>query len=139
MDRAWVRMLGESRRLKSVHADGDRALLSIGWVAATLAGVAGGVDAVGYLALSHLFVAHMSGNSVGFAANLARGEWREAAIRGLPVPFFVLGIVIGAFAAELAARSRRPRALARALSWELAAVATVMVTGIVHAPSGSVG
>ena len=129
----------ERRPLKKVLVGRDGRLRSIGSVAMPLAAVAGGVDAVGYLALFHLFVAHMSGNSVGFAANLARAQWREAGMRGLPVPCFVFGIIFGALAAELAARARSGHALARTLVFELAAVAALTVTGMVYAPRGFVG
>lgn len=81
----------------------------------------------------------MSGNSVGFAANVARAQWREAGIRGLPVPFFVVGIVLGALVAEAAARRRSRHPLATALMVELAAVAALTAAGVSLAPRGSVG
>jgi uncharacterized membrane protein YoaK (UPF0700 family) len=75
-------------------------------VAVTLAWVAGGVDAVGYLTLSHLFTAHMSGNSVAAGSALGQADWGTVVDRGVPIVFFVLGVGIGAAVGEV----RRARA-----------------------------
>jgi len=74
--------------------------------------VAGCVDAVGYLVLSHVFTAHMSGNSVGFGAALGSGDWTEAFRRGFPIPLFVIGVATGGAIIEVGAR----RGLRRTMS-----------------------
>lgn len=66
------------------------------WFAVLLAWTAGGIDAVGFLLLYHLFTAHMSGNSAAAAAYAGRGEWPEALRRAFPIPLFVAGVFFGA-------------------------------------------
>jgi uncharacterized membrane protein YoaK (UPF0700 family) len=84
---------------RSVRREREKA-----WLAMLLAWVAGSVDSIGFLALVHLFTAHMSGNTVGMGAYLGDGQWREALRRGSPIPFFVCGVVFGAAVAKIAAR-----------------------------------
>src|SRR5579883_2472981 len=73
-----------------------------------LAGIAGFVDAVGFLNLAHLFTTHMSGNSAAAGAYLGQGDWRSTLHRIIPVPVFVLGVIAGAFLTEQAvARHKR--------------------------------
>ncbi len=43
-------------------------------LALVLASVAGGVDAIGWLTLDHLFTAHMSGNTVNMTVHVALGD-----------------------------------------------------------------
>ena len=47
-------------------------------LATLLAGLAGMVDAIGYLRLGHLFVSYMSGNSTLFAIAVGQGDLAEA-------------------------------------------------------------
>ena len=74
------------------------------WPAILLAWVAGFVDALGYLSLSHVFTAHMSGNSASLGAHLGQRNWGEVLIRGLVIPPFVVGIAIGVLADVIAER-----------------------------------
>jgi uncharacterized membrane protein YoaK (UPF0700 family) len=83
-------------------------------VAASLAAVAGFIDAVGFITLHGLFVAHMSGNSVRFGVAAGRGNLAAAAPVGIAIALFVAGVAIGTVAAELAAR-RRIRSVASVL------------------------
>ncbi len=48
------------------------------WLALLLAGVAGGVDAIGWLTLDGICVAHMSGNTVGVTTHVTLGEGRRS-------------------------------------------------------------
>lgn len=64
-------------------------------LAIALAGVAGYVDAVGYLTLSRLFTAHMSGNSARLGVLLAQGHLRDAATPAVAIVVFVLSIAAG--------------------------------------------
>lgn len=73
-------------------------------IAVLLTWIAGFVDVVGYLALCQVFVAHMSGNTVGSAARLATGDWAEVSRRAFSILIFVLGVFFGALAARIARR-----------------------------------
>ncbi len=108
------------------------------WVAAALAWVAGGVDAIGYLTLFHLFTAHMSGNSVAFAAGLGAGSWQDVARRAYAIPFFLLGIALGAVIAELTTRRRVRHRLALALGLQALLLALFMVAGFAVGGTGHV-
>ena len=65
-----------------------------------LVALAGFVDAVGYLALSGLFVSFMSGNSTQFAASLASGDGGMALAAGLLILPFLAGATAGALLEE---------------------------------------
>jgi Protein of unknown function (DUF1275) len=54
-------------------------------VAFPLAWVGGYVDAVGFLTLAGLFVAHMSGNTIRLGVFVGDGEWGLAAQRLVPI------------------------------------------------------
>ena len=60
-----------------------------------LAWTAGYVDAVGFLTLAGLFVAHMSGNTVRLGVFVGGGDWSLAAQRFVPIVAFILGVVGG--------------------------------------------
>jgi uncharacterized membrane protein YoaK (UPF0700 family) len=80
--------------------------------ALVMTATAGFVDAMGYLFLAHIFVANMSGNSVGLGLNAARLNWREVARRGFPIAMFSIGLLVGGAIAE----GRRGRGEARAVT-----------------------
>lgn len=89
------------------------------WLATLLAWVAGFVDAVGYLALAHVFVANMTGNTVVGVADLAQRNWGSAWHRAFPIPVFVVGAAVGATAIEVAHRQRWRSAHAVAFGLEV--------------------
>ncbi len=64
--------------------------------AALLCIVAGYVDAVGYLALGHVFAANMTGNTVLLAIAAARGEMHLATIYVATLVAFFLGALLAA-------------------------------------------
>jgi uncharacterized membrane protein YoaK (UPF0700 family) len=70
-------------------------------LAVLLAWVAGGVDAIGYLALAHLFTAHMSGNTVALGASAGQGEGGEVLRRGVAISLFAVGIALGTAIGEV--------------------------------------
>jgi uncharacterized membrane protein YoaK (UPF0700 family) len=69
--------------------------------AVALTVVAGSVDAVGYLTLSRLFTAHMSGNTIAMAVVLGRADVGTVLERGIPIGVFVLGVAVGTATSEL--------------------------------------
>jgi uncharacterized membrane protein YoaK (UPF0700 family) len=74
-------------------------------MAVLLAGVAGFIDAVGYLTLD-LFTAHMSGNSARLGVYLGQGAYLRAAPAGYAIGVFVISISLGVVAMELGTRTR---------------------------------
>lgn len=109
----------------------------------TLAWAAGGVDAVGYLTLFHLFTAHMSGNSAAMGAEVGRGAWTEGFRRLFPIPVFVAGVALGAVVTETGLRRKAVRPLLPTLGLEVALLAGFLFWGHalqgqreLHAPAG---
>jgi uncharacterized membrane protein YoaK (UPF0700 family) len=86
-------------------ARGDRLL------AYAIAGVAGFVDASGFLAADRYFVSFMSGNTTRLGVELASGT-RAALLVGLLLLGFVVGVTLGALLAERFTRWRKPAVLA---------------------------
>jgi uncharacterized membrane protein YoaK (UPF0700 family) len=97
------------------------------YIAILLAAIAGFVDAAGYLALFHLFTAHMSGNSAAMGAFLGQNEWREALHRAFPIPVFVAGVVIGALLTEISLMHNFRSPFAVALATEAALLLLLML------------
>src|SRR5579862_1514670 len=64
-------------------------------MAVLLAGLAGMVDAIGYIRLQHLFVSYMSGNSTQFAIAIGRGRFAEAGQILALIVLFVIGAAGG--------------------------------------------
>lgn len=76
-------------------------------LAVVLAGVAGYVDAIGFLKLGGFFVSFMSGNSTRLGVALATGHVAAAlTVVGLVVSF-VVGVVLGALTARALGENRR--------------------------------
>lgn len=73
-------------------------------IAMLLSMVAGAVDAIGFLLLFRMFVAHMSGNTAALGAYLGEGEWIMAFNHLFPIPLFLAGIVTGTVLNEILAR-----------------------------------
>jgi uncharacterized membrane protein YoaK (UPF0700 family) len=86
-------------------------------LASFLSLTAGFVDAVGWLSLSHVYTANMTGNTVSLGRGLALLDSAEAAFRAWPIAMFVSGLVLCALLFEVGRRreSRRTPALALAI------------------------
>src|SRR5690348_14968600 len=76
-----------------------------------LIAIAGYVDANGFIALGHLFVSFMSGNSTQFAVRAVQGDWREVALAGTIVSLFLGGVMAGRLLASIFKHFGRPAVL----------------------------
>ncbi|HET7209731.1 MAG TPA: YoaK family protein [Terriglobales bacterium] len=68
--------------------------------------IAGFVDTTGFLQLSHILTANMSGNTVQVALGAASLDWNKAAERFWPLVAFVAGLVVSAAIHEAGARRK---------------------------------
>jgi len=98
---------------------------------AGMAGLAGYVDAIGFLKLGGLFVSFMSGNSTRLAVGLAAGMPVAGVAAGL-IGAFVLGVMVGTIVTAAVGAWRKPVALAGVT---LLLAAAALVDG--HASPGS--
>ncbi len=78
------------------------------WLPIVLAWAAGFVDSLGFLALSHEFTSHMSGNAAATGAELGVGNFHEALVLGSAIPGFVAGVCLGV-AADIIAKRKQIR------------------------------
>ena len=89
------------------------------------------MDAVGLARLGGVFVSFMSGNTTNIGVELARLDGDRAAVAGLVVALFVVGVVVGEFAAP--AGGRRGRGVVLILvALLLAAAAAVAAQHVGH-------
>lgn len=91
--------------------------------ALVLTGIAGYVDAIGYLRLAHIYTANMSGNSVSLGIHLATSNWPGVWSRAEPILFFVIGLLISRLVINAGARGSWKSPLAAAFALELAGLA----------------
>jgi uncharacterized membrane protein YoaK (UPF0700 family) len=77
------------------------------WVALILTFGAGMVDIIGYIAVYHFFVAHMTGTTVHFGNKLATRAWSDVAKSGITLLSFVGGSVIGRSIIEAGSRHKK--------------------------------
>jgi len=94
-----------------------------------LSGIAGAVDAIGYIVLGHLFTAHMSGNAVAFGTALGQAEWATALERGLTIALFAVGIAAGALAADIAISYRYKHPMVNVFAIEIALLTAFALLG----------
>jgi uncharacterized membrane protein YoaK (UPF0700 family) len=98
-------------------------------MALPLAWVGGFVDAVGFLTLAGLFVAHMSGNTVRLGVFTGDGDWSFAAQRLVPIIVFTIGVAGGIALSEALRRRSTPAPAARVLGVEAVLLLVFMVAG----------
>jgi uncharacterized membrane protein YoaK (UPF0700 family) len=94
-----------------------------------LAVVGGYVDAVGFLTLAGLFVAHMSGNTIRLGVFVGDGDWSLAAQRLVPIIVFTIGVAAGIALVEALRRRSAPAPAARMLSVEAVLLLGFMLVG----------
>ena len=97
-------------------------------LAVCLIGLAGYVDALGFISLRDLFISFMSGNSTEFVVRATQGSSGEAARPAALIGVFVLGAMAGSTIGRLAGRKRPPAVLA-AVALTLAAAALTHLAG----------
>jgi uncharacterized membrane protein YoaK (UPF0700 family) len=81
-------------------------------LAVGLSGVAGYVDAIGFLKLGGFFVSFMSGNSTRLGVGIATGQGAMAGTALTLIGLFVAGVVLGALVVRKAGEARRSVILA---------------------------
>lgn len=94
-----------------------------------LALVGGCVDAVGYITLLGVFIAHMSGNSAAMGAHFGQGKTAAGLARAAPIPLFVIGVGGGAMLIEVLARRGVRSTAAVVLGLEATLLFAVMLLG----------
>ena len=94
----------------------------------SLTGAAGSLDAIGFLALGHVFTANMTGNTVLLGLHVAQ-EQGAAAVRSLIALLgFGVGLVIGALIVERSADAAPwPKAVTQALALEVLILAVFAI------------
>jgi len=100
--------------------------------------VAGFVDAVGYLLLSHIYTANMSGNSVSVGLHAALLNWSEVAREGWPVLMFVAGLVFCALIHETGKRAGIVATSSITFALEAALLAAFIPLSLAHLHGGQV-
>jgi uncharacterized membrane protein YoaK (UPF0700 family) len=91
-------------------------------VALGLTFAAGIVYIVGYIAVYHLFVAHMTGNTVHLGHNVFAGNWDQATKAGTVILSFVVGSIAGRSIIEAGARRKMKKVATVALLTEAALI-----------------
>lgn len=77
-----------------------------------LTGLAGYVDALGFISLGGFFVSFMTGNSTRLGIDLARGNLAGIIVAGGIIALFLLGVILGALIGHFAAAKRQAGVLA---------------------------
>ncbi|AZO76502.1 MULTISPECIES: YoaK family protein [unclassified Bosea (in: a-proteobacteria)] len=77
-----------------------------------LSGLAGFVDALGFLSLGGFFVSFMTGNTTRLGIELAEGRMGGILLAGMIVALFVFGVVCGSLAGHVGRRRRQAAVLA---------------------------
>ena len=109
-----------------------------GWPAFLLSAVGGSVDAVGFLVLFHLFVAHMSGNSAALGAYFGQGQWQMGFRHLFPIPLFLFGIALGTILSETTTRWQLRSTFSVVLGLEATLLLLFMLFGIRMTHEGTI-
>ncbi|MGE5268659.1 MAG: YoaK family protein [Thiohalocapsa sp.] len=121
--------------------EADHPALTAGRVAVGIAltAVAGYVDCFGYLTLSRVYTAQMSGNTVLIAVHAGHGDAAAALIHAYTIAVFMAGLLVSGFGIELGLRLGLHRVLALALGIEAACLAIVALWGAPLLQAGGIG
>ncbi|RKI04691.1 YoaK family protein [Corallococcus sp. AB038B] len=99
------------------------------WVPAALAFVAGYADAVTFVGAGGIFCAHVTGNFVVLAADLARNANADEWLKLSTFPIFVLSVFLATHLHVRVERSARMLLLLQAVAFGLAAGVPLLVKG----------
>jgi uncharacterized membrane protein YoaK (UPF0700 family) len=108
-------------------------------VGTALTAVAGYVDCFGYLTLSRVYTAQMSGNTVLIAVHGGAGETSSALVHAYTVAVFVFGLLVSGVAIELGLRRGMRRVLAMALAVETGCLVAIALWGVPLIESHALG
>lgn len=100
-----------------------------------LSGLAGFVDALGFLSLGGFFVSFMTGNTTRLGIELAEGRIGGILLAGMIIALFVLGVVCGSLAGHVG-RQRRQAAVLALVTLALALSAGLDTIGMGIAAAG---
>jgi uncharacterized membrane protein YoaK (UPF0700 family) len=95
-------------------------------IALVLTFSAGIVDIVGYLAIYHMFVAHMTGATVHLGSWLVTHEWNKAIGASTTIISFVTGSVIGRTIIEMGVRNKKRTVTSMALLAEVGLISVFL-------------
>jgi uncharacterized membrane protein YoaK (UPF0700 family) len=104
-------------------------------LAAALASLAGWVDAIAYVRLSHTYVSFMSGNSTSLASSASASAATKAPLLATVLMAFVVGVILGECTAILAGRPGRATALLLESVVLFAAMAAAWPAGSLFVPA----
>lgn len=107
-------------------------------VAIAMAWAAGYVDVVTWLALYQVYSSHMTGNTSGFARDLAAGRVTEAFHYGWPIVPFVVGLIYSAATTKLARRHGIHSSFSIALFTELLLLTAFLLLGLIYTQNGEI-
>jgi uncharacterized membrane protein YoaK (UPF0700 family) len=102
-------------------------------LAACFSGLAGYIDALGFIALGGFFVSFMTGNTTRLGIELAGGHGGGIALAGGILALFVCGVILGSLAGHAAGGRRRPPAVLALVTACLFLSATLDSAGMTHA------
>jgi len=98
-------------------------------VGITLTAVGGYVDCFGYLTLSQVYTAQMSGNTVLIAVHAGSGDIASALLHAYTIGVFLFGLLVSGVGIEAALRCNIRRVLALALIIEVVCLAALALWG----------
>jgi uncharacterized membrane protein YoaK (UPF0700 family) len=108
-------------------------------VAGALTVVGGYVDCFGYLSLSRVYTAQMSGNTVLIAVHAGQGHTTAALLHAYTIGVFLVGLLVSGLGIEIGLRQGVRRVVALALAIEIACLATIALWGTPLLRAGTIG
>lgn len=108
------------------------------WLAIGLSWTAGFVDAVGWLALLHIYTSHMTGNTASFGIDFAQRDWLQAFHHSWPLIPFLLGLIFGAATSSWARRKGWHSSFSIVLVTEVVLLSIFIWVGSLYSVNGTI-